>query len=82
MRPRSHSLSVSDHASDCVFDLAPDGTPKGASYIKALEDKNALLESRLDAARSEALLQSNAVARDREACKQLSPSFNMTLCHL
>lgn len=66
-------------ASDCVFDLAPDGTPKGASYIKALEDRNALLESRLEGARNEALLQGHVVSHDVEACEYLGPFLASSL---
>lgn len=60
---------MSNATSDCVFDLAPDGTPRGASYIKALEERNALLESRLEDARKGALLQDRAVAHDVESCE-------------
>lgn len=74
------SPSVSDvDALDCVFDRAPDGTPKGASYIKALEERNALLESRLEGARSKALLQDHATVQDVESCEQPGPSLNVTL---
>jgi hypothetical protein len=64
-----------------VFDLAPDGTPKGVSYIKALEDKNALLESRLKSYRNGALLQDRAAGQEVESCEQLSPSLNVILNH-
>jgi hypothetical protein len=64
-----------------VFDLAPDGTPKGVNYIKALEDKNALLESRLKNARNEILLQDHAAVQEVEQCEQLSPSLDVSLNH-